>query len=83
MSASQQQDHRLLPSLTFPIYRITMKTALVLITTAASLSCTLAFVPLVPVNQRQRSAVRYVKMMKRWLKGREVPEGMVQQETST
>lgn len=65
MSAFQQQDRCLLPSWTSPLYSITMKTALVLVATAATLSCTLAFVPPVPVDQRQRSAVRYVKMMKR------------------
>lgn len=37
-----------------------MKTAFVLVAAAATLSCTLAFVPAAPVVQRQRSAVRYV-----------------------
>jgi hypothetical protein len=39
-----------------------MKTALVLVAAATTLSCTLAFVPPAPVVQRQRSAVRYVYM---------------------
>ena len=47
-------------SSTFPLHP--MKTALVLVAAAATLSCTLAFVPPAPVVSRQRSAVRYVHM---------------------